>query len=51
MKILCIEDKLTDFQLIEWQLQKQGLAAECRRVETRQQLKEALSSRDPDPSP
>lgn len=46
MKIICIEDKSTDFQLIEWHLQKQGLAAECRRVESRPQLEDALRSQD-----
>jgi PAS domain S-box-containing protein len=42
LKILCIEDKQADFQLIERHLQKQGVAAECHAVASPEALKAAL---------
>jgi PAS domain S-box-containing protein len=42
LKILYVEDKLSDFLLLERHLQKHGLAAECQRAASREELAAAL---------
>ena len=42
LKILYIEDKLSDFLLVERHLKKNGLVAECRRVDNQEELQAAL---------
>jgi PAS domain S-box-containing protein len=42
LRLLVIEDRLSDFELIEQQLQRQGLAATCHRVDTLEGLQASL---------
>jgi two-component system, sensor histidine kinase and response regulator len=42
LRLLVIEDRLSDFELIEQQLERQGLAATCRRVDSAEDLEGAL---------
>lgn len=42
LDVLCVEDTLSDFLLIERELRSAGLVGECRRVEDREALIEAL---------
>ncbi len=44
--ILVVEDSEVDFELIVLQLLEADVAAECTRVETAPQLREALAQRD-----
>lgn len=44
LKILVVEDLLSDFMLLQRNLQQHGLAAECRLVGTNMQLEDALMS-------
>jgi PAS domain S-box-containing protein len=46
LKILYVEDKLTDFLLVERHLQKHGLAAECERAASRAELVAALQNQE-----
>ncbi|MPZ42178.1 MAG: PAS domain-containing protein [Betaproteobacteria bacterium] len=42
LRLLVIEDRLSDFELIEQQLERQGVAATCRRVDSADDLEGAL---------
>ena len=44
LQLLVIEDRLSDFELIEQQLERQGVAATCRRVDSAEDLEAALES-------
>lgn len=45
LDILCIEDTIADFQLIERELRKAGLLGFCLRVDSRDALHQALAQR------
>ena len=42
LQLLVIEDRASDFELLEQQLQHQGVAASCRRVDSVEDLDAAL---------
>jgi PAS domain S-box-containing protein len=44
LRLLVIEDRSSDFELIQDQLARQGLAATCHRVDTREDLEAALEN-------
>ena len=46
LRILCIEGRQADFQLLERHLRQHGIEAECRRIDNREDLEAALADED-----
>ena len=44
LKILCLEDSVEDFGLIQYHLRRAGIAGDIQRVETREEFQQALQN-------